>query len=196
MKEGGDTVLESRTSHVSDTPRSGVGTSSVVASSEQCAEQVEVYEGVYGPWVVVARGKNGTKQMKSGRTSPKQSNGFNPRDNLFAEKGSLDRTGVLHGPTREAKRKLSTPFLLDKAQIASVVQSLRSEGQKQAHSSPILNFNNDGTNLNSVRPLSTQNNQRLSSVKGKKGAARNRFSFGVWRTKQRHPGSVLKLRHS
>ena len=59
--------------------------------------------------------------MKSDGTSPKQSTGFNFRDNGTVEKGSLDRVVVLHGPTREAKRKLSPPFLLDKAQIASVV---------------------------------------------------------------------------
>ena len=115
--------------------------------------------------------------MKSDGTSPKQSTGFNFRDNGTVEKGSLDRVVVLHGPTREAKRKLSPPFLLDKAQIASVVQSLRSEGQKQAHSSPTLNLNNGDTNYISTWPKSTKNTQRLSAVKGKKGAARNKFSF-------------------
>ena len=137
-----------------------------------------MHEGVYGSWVMVTCRKNGTKQVKSGGTSPKQSTGFNFRDNGIVEKGSLDRVVVIHGPTREAKRKLSLLFLLDKAQIASVVQSLRSEGQKQAHSSPTLNSNNGDTNYISTRPKSTQNTQRLPSVKGKKGAARNRFSFG------------------
>ena len=61
MQEGGETISKSRVTHASNTPRSGEGTSSVVAGLEQCTQQVEVHEGVYGPWVVVARRKNVTK---------------------------------------------------------------------------------------------------------------------------------------
>uniref|UniRef100_A0A7N2MLB3 DUF4283 domain-containing protein n=1 Tax=Quercus lobata TaxID=97700 RepID=A0A7N2MLB3_QUELO len=146
-----------------------------IIRQEPSVLEMGVKEG--GDTVVVAHRKNRTKQMKSDGISPKQSTGFNFKDNDFMERGSLDRAIVLHQPTREAKRKLSPSFLLDRAQITSVVQSLRSEGKKQAHSSPTLNFNNDGTN-HTARPLSTQKNQRLSSVKRKKGATRNRFSFG------------------
>ena len=94
------------------------------------------------------------------------------------ENGSLDWAVVLHGSTREAKKKLSPPKLLDKAQIAFVVQSIRSEGQQQTQSSPILMLKIGDTNYTSTWPKSTQNAKRITSVKGKNGVARNRFSFG------------------
>ena len=72
-------------------------------------------DGVYEPWIVVGHRKNGTKPLKSGGTSPRQSSGFSFRDNDNVEKGSLDWAVVLHGPTREVKRKLSPPKLLVKA---------------------------------------------------------------------------------
>ena len=131
-KKSGDTAAKSCSSHASETARSGVGTSSEMASTEQCVEQDVVHEGVYGPWVMVTRRKNGTKQLKSSGTSPKQSAGFRFRDNGFVEKGGLDRAGGGHGPIRDAKRKMSPPLFLDKAHFDSVVQSLRSEGPKLA----------------------------------------------------------------
>ena len=132
---------------------------------------------MYGPWVVVARRKNGTNRLRSSGTSPKQSTGFSFRENGCVEKGFLDRAGGFLGPTRDAKRKMSPPLVFDKAQIASVVQSLRSEGQKLAHSSPNVFFNDDG-NDSPTRPKASPNFQRLSSVKGKKGAARNKSYSG------------------
>ena len=154
-----------------------MGTSSGVASTEQGVEQDEEHEGVYEPWVVVARRKNGTNRLKSSGTSPKQSTGFSFKENGCVEKGFLDRAGGFLGPTRDAKRKMSPPLVLDKAQIASVVQSLRSEGQKLAHSSPNLFFNDDG-NDSPTQPKASPNFQRLSSVKGKKRAARNKSNSG------------------
>ena len=183
-KKGGDTAAKPCNSHDSDTPRSGVGasrgvgTSSGVAGTEQGAEHEEEHEGVYGPWVVVARRKNSTSRLRSSGTSPKQSIGFSFRENGYVEKGLLDRAGGLLGPIRDAKRKVSPPLVLDKAQIASVVQSLRSDGQKLAHSSPNVSFNDDG-NESPTRPKVSPNVQRLSSVKGKKGAARNIMVAGV-----------------
>ena len=52
-------------------------------------------------------------------------NGFSFRGNGDEENGNLDRVVALNGPTREAKRKLSPSKLLDKAQRAFVVQSIR-----------------------------------------------------------------------
>ena len=176
-KKSSDTAAKSCSSHASDTARSGVGTSSEMASSEQCAERDVVHEGVYGPWVVVTRRKNGTKQLKSSGTSPKQSAGFRFRENGFVEKGGLDRAGGGNGPLKDTKRKMSPPLVLDKAHFVSVVQSLRSEGPSLAQSSPIRDFNIGGTDI-PTRPKIIPNSQRLTSVKGKKGAARNRSFVG------------------
>lgn len=52
-------------------------------------------------------------------------NGFSFKGNGNEENGNLDRAVALNGPTRETKRKLSPSKLLDKAQRASVVQSIR-----------------------------------------------------------------------
>ena len=178
-KKGGDMAAKSCSSHASDTSSSGVGTSSGVANTEQCAEQDEVREGVYRSWVVVTRRKNGTKQLRSSGTSPKQSTGFSFRDNGFVEKGVLDQAGGVHGPIRDAKRKMSPPLFLDKAQIEAVVQTLRSEGPKLAQSSPSLDFNVGGTDI-PIRPKAIPNSQRLASVKGMKGAARNKSFVGEY----------------
>ena len=101
VKEGGETVSSSRKIHAIDISRSGEGTNDVVVGSEQYAEQVDVHEGVYRPWIVVARRKNGTKTLKSGGTSPRQSSGFSFRDNGNVDKESLVRADVLYGPLRE-----------------------------------------------------------------------------------------------
>lgn len=60
----GETVLSSFVPHATDT-------SDVVAGSEQYSGQVDVHDGVYGPWIEVARRNHGTKPLKSGRTSPR-----------------------------------------------------------------------------------------------------------------------------
>uniref|UniRef100_A0A7N2LFW7 DUF4283 domain-containing protein n=1 Tax=Quercus lobata TaxID=97700 RepID=A0A7N2LFW7_QUELO len=127
----------------------GEGTSGVLHDSEQSTEQAEVCEGVYGPWIVVARRKNRTKPLRSGGTSPRQSSGFNFKDNGNVEKESLVRADALHGPSREVKRKLSPSKFIDRAQITVVVQSQR-----------ILI------------------SQKFSSMKDKKGVACNGFIFG------------------
>ena len=176
-KKSGDTAAKSCSAHDSDIARSGVGTSSDVASAGHCAEQDVVHEGVYGPWVVVTRRKNGTKQLKSSGASPKQSAGVSFKDNGFVEKGGLDRAGGFHGPLRDAKRKMSPPLFIDKAHFESAVQCLRSEGPELAQSSPIRDFNIGGNDI-PTRSKTIPNSQRLASVKGKKGAARNRSFVG------------------
>ena len=60
-----------------------------------------------------------------------------------------------------------------------MVQSLRSEGPKLAQSSPSLDFNVGGTDI-PIRPKAIPNSQRLASVKGMKGAARNKSFVGEY----------------
>ena len=89
-------------------------------------------EGVYGPWIIVTRRKNGTRSLRSGGTSPRQSYGIGSRKYDYVDRESSARVAVLDGITREAKRKLAPPKFLDKAQITSVVQSFRQVGKDQA----------------------------------------------------------------
>ena len=138
LKVAGEACSSSRSAHAPDISRSGEGTSGIVREAEQSKDQVDMREGVYGPWIVVACRKNETKPLKSGGTSPRQSSGVSFRNSEYVEKGSLDQAAVLDGLNRETKRKLSPPKFLDKAQIASVVQSIRQEGKHQAQPSPTL----------------------------------------------------------
>ena len=86
-------------------PRSREGTSNGVVGSEKYSGQAGVHDGVYGPWIMVARKKNGTKSVKSGGISPRQNSGFSFRNYGDVEKESVEQAGVLHGPSREVKRK-------------------------------------------------------------------------------------------
>nr|POE54625.1 hypothetical protein CFP56_53196 [Quercus suber] len=136
LKEATETCSSSHVAHVTDEPRCEKGTNGALCDSEQSTEQVEVREGVYGPWIVVARRKSGTKLLRSGGTSLKQSSVFSFKDNGYVEKESLVLADAYHGPSREVKRKLSSPKFIERDQIVSVVQSLRRDGQKQAQRSP------------------------------------------------------------
>ena len=76
MKDGlGDVGASSHEVCAADNPRTEVGTSSLVHDSEQEV----VHEGVYGPWVVVARRKNGTKLQRSGVSSANKGMVLPPR---------------------------------------------------------------------------------------------------------------------
>ena len=178
LKVAGEACSSSRSAHAPDISRSGEGTSGIVREAEQSKDQVDMREGVYRPWIVVACRKNETKPLKSGGTSPRQSSGVGFRNSEYVEKGNLDQAAVLDGLNRETKRKLSPPKFLDKAQIASVVQSIRQEGKHQAQPSPTLMLKSGDTRNNPARPNSAPNSLRLSSVKGKKSAARNRITIG------------------
>ncbi|KAK9991782.1 hypothetical protein SO802_026767 [Lithocarpus litseifolius] len=122
--------------------------------------------------------KNRTKHLKSGGTSPRQSSAFSFRDNGNVEKDSLVRADALHRPLREVKRKLSPLNFIDRAQIAAAVQSLRSDGLKQAQYSPSLMLKSGESKPTSTQPRTAYILQRFSSVKGKKGAAHSGFTFG------------------
>lgn len=87
--------------------------------------------------------------------------------------GNLGDGGQKIGETVSSSR---VPQATDTSDV--VVQSMRSEGPKQAQSSPNLVLKSGDANYTSIRPKSDHKTLRLSSVKGKKGAARNGFSFG------------------
>lgn len=173
MKEAGETCFSSRSTHVLDEARCEEGTSGVMHDSEQSTEQADVY----GPWIVVKRRKNGTKPLRSVRTSPWQNYGMNIRTKDYVEKGSVDRAAMMDGLYRESKRKLSPQRFVDKAQFASVVQSIGQEGKSQAQQSPTLMLmSSDASHID--RSIIIPNSQRLTSVKGKKGVARKQTIYG------------------
>ena len=89
VKEGAETVSSSCQTHASNISRSGKGTSVVLVGSKQNTKQNDMHKGVYRPWIMMACRKNGTKNLKSGGTSPRQSSGFSFRDNGNVEKESL-----------------------------------------------------------------------------------------------------------
>ena len=100
-----------------DKPRTKVGTTNL----QHDTEQESAHEGVYGPWVVVARRKNETKSHRSGGPSTENRNVF-----AFKSKGNVeetkrtwireceDKAGLPSGPPLESKRKLSPIKLVDK----------------------------------------------------------------------------------
>nr|POE67859.1 hypothetical protein CFP56_62031 [Quercus suber] len=132
LKEVTETCSSSRSAYVPDESRCEEGTSDVLCDSEQSTEQADVHEGVYGPWIVVVCRKNGTKPLRSGGTSVRQSSETSNRNAEYVGKGNSDRAAVLDGLNRESKRKLSPQKFLEKAQFASAVQSIRQEGKYQA----------------------------------------------------------------
>ena len=94
------------------------------------------------------------------------------------EKESLVQANALYGPSREVKRKLSPLKFIDRAQLAAVARSLRSDGLKQAQYNPSLMLKSGDSKPTSTWPKSSHISQRFSSVKGKKGVACSGFTFG------------------
>ena len=119
LKEATETCSTSRDAHVPDECEEG--TDDVLRDSEQGTEQTDVREGVYGPWIVVARRKNGMNPLRNGGTSIRQSKDIYNRNAEFVGEGNVDRAAVLGGLNKESKRKLSPPKILEKAQFASAV---------------------------------------------------------------------------
>ncbi|XP_030943405.1 uncharacterized protein LOC115968223 [Quercus lobata] len=171
LKEAGETCFSSRSTHVPDKARRGEGTSGVMRDFEQSTEKVDVREEVYGPWIVVKRRKNSTNPLRSGGTLPRQGSGMNTRTTEYMEKGIADRAAGIDGSNRESKRKMSPQSFVDKARFASVVQSIKQKGKAQTQQSPSLMLNRGVSSQNLDRSSFYPNSQRLTSVKGKKGAA-------------------------
>ena len=69
LKEVGETCSGSRVAHAPNISRSGEGTSGVAYDAEKSTDQVDVCDGVYGPWIMVACRKNATKPLRSGGAS-------------------------------------------------------------------------------------------------------------------------------
>lgn len=178
MEEGrNEQDVQSSSSHEERVPDSlkGIeGTNGVVHEAEQRA----VHEDLYGPWVVVAHKKQGTKNQRSGGNPPGLIKDFVFRGNSNVEVGSPDRAKMLIGLTRESKRRLSSPVSLDRAQIGVVFQRLGNESLQQAQPNSAQSWKVGETKTQSTQTLSTQNSPKLNTVKGKKEIAQSRVSQG------------------
>ena len=73
----------------------------------------EVLEGTYGPWVVVACRKKGTKSQRSGRVSFVQGNEQAQSRNELRAIIAPGQSDSSSGPNRESKRKLSPPRIIN-----------------------------------------------------------------------------------
>lgn len=178
MEEGrNEQDVRSSSSHeerVLDSPKGMERTNGAVHESEQGT----MHEDLYGPWVVVTHRKQGTKNQRSGGTSPGLIKDFVFRGNGNVETGSSDQAEVSNGPTRESKRKLSSSISLDRAQIGAVVQRLGNEPFQQAQSSSARSLKAGEAKTLITRTLFTKNSPRSNTIKGKKEIARRRASQG------------------
>nr|POE95451.1 uncharacterized protein CFP56_01494 [Quercus suber] len=159
-----------------NSPKAAVGPN----SQENGDAQEDGHASTYGPWVVVARRKNGTKWQRSGGSPPIQRNermgSFN--GNIVREAAvrlERDRAGLAYGPAKENKRKLSPPRALDRAHFENSIQKIGKEVFKQAQ--PSLQRNHEANTLNkiSTRVDLFQNSLKHHSVKSKKVLARLRI---------------------
>nr|POE75201.1 hypothetical protein CFP56_75372 [Quercus suber] len=116
-----------------DKQRTEVGTTNLLHDTKQESAQGSAHEGVYGPWVVVAKRKNGIKSHRSGGPSVENRNGFGFKSNDNVEatqriwyREHEDRIDKPSGPPHESKRKLSPIRLVDKAQLERFIQRIGS----------------------------------------------------------------------
>ena len=160
--------------------------------------QEDVPESTYGPWIMVMRKKQGTKQQRGDGTTMNLAH-RQPRvgkeTRFYMPLGSEN---LSTGLSRDIKRKLSPQRTIDGLQVAKTVQCLVKEGLKpvnevnetgpsvlhvkKAHSRPgkeIKAFkpNDRGRPADVAFKPNTPN--PLASVKGKKGIARNRAALFI-----------------
>ena len=178
------------------------GPNSVVGSNGELlvAEQEVVRKDTYGPWVMVARKRAGTKVQRYGGSPPNQrtskpgfsngffdmeaahinqrtskpgfSNGFFDMETVHTREGA--RAESSNGPLKEMKRKLSPPKVLEKAQVEAAIKKIVKHDHNRAQPRPTLN--SEPKPVSGV-PTHVNSGQRLpiqSSVKGKKDLARHR----------------------
>lgn len=163
----------------SDKQRAEMGTTNVRHDTEQDS----THEGVYGPWVVVTRRKNGTKSQKSGGPSAENRNvfAFKSNGNVEATKRTWineceDKAGLPSGPPRESKRKLSLFRFVDKAQLEKSIQRIGSGLTSEMQSGTSLRPSSSEPKFIPTWAASAQALLKPNSVKGKKGIARTRAS--------------------
>ncbi|KAF3960498.1 hypothetical protein CMV_014801 [Castanea mollissima] len=120
----GETEAQACNMHNLDNAKQNVGPSLNVHD----IAQEDVPESTYRPWVVVTRKKQGTKHQRHDGTPLNMRHGQPPTEKKTRSNtlpGSIEmRTGL----SRDSKRKLSPQRVVDRPQIANVVQRLVKEG--------------------------------------------------------------------
>ena len=159
---------------------------------EQCKTNVEVgpklvqsdvpkdvQDTSYGPWVVVARKKNGTRAHSTGGAPVGQQIAQELKGNGKYEVDARGRADSDFGQLRESKRKLSPLRVVEKAQIINAIQSISKKpiGRAQPPLNQSVSPNEAVKADNGLNPEQFSSKPaRHSSVKGKKALARLRDS--------------------
>ena len=170
-----------REEHAAARTTAGEGPSSVVHGSAH----EEAQEGPYGPWIVVTRKRNVTKNQKSGGTPTVLDNGRlreEQRKVAYEAKMKLAvrNQNSADGPGREVKRKNICSKSSLEAQIVSSIQSVKQGSSQQAQGASFRN--QVTTEILQVDPRvervgSKSQQKNNASVKGKKAIARARVSL-------------------
>ena len=113
----------SREKHAIAMTDAGEGPSSFVHGSAHEEDQ----KGLYGPWIVVTHKRNVTKNQKSGGALTVLDNGRLREEQRKTEyeaklKLAMGKQKLADGPSREAKRKITSPKSSLEAQIESSIQ--------------------------------------------------------------------------
>lgn len=158
-------------------PKNGVGPNGQAHN----AVQEVVHVGTYGPWVVVAHRRNGTKSQRGGRSPLSQRNvrsGVSKGHIVLDAPGmqGSDKAEVVSGPTKENKRRLSPTRVLEKAQVESSIQNIGNKDLKQAQPNSVRDQEPNLLRLTSAQIETTQTALKHSSVKGKRVLVRQRVS--------------------
>nr|POE88658.1 hypothetical protein CFP56_47856 [Quercus suber] len=103
--------------------------------SEECQDRT------YGPWIVVECRRNVQRYQRSGGSHTVINNGKLRQKQRKAESEArfqfaAGKQIIKDGPSREAKRKVSSSKQINQAQIASSISSIRPSGLQQAHKPP------------------------------------------------------------
>lgn len=178
LEAGVDEGEGSHDSCEANSPKSEMGP----IDQERGGVQEEGHASTYGPWVVVARTKNGTKMQRNGWSPPSQRNDRNGgvNGNMVMEVANMqgrDMVGLANGLGKENKRKLCPPRFLKRAHVENVIQKIGKDVMKQAQPNPFQNNKSNTLSLVSARIDLSQ--QKHKSVKDKKVLARQRVSQPV-----------------
>lgn len=122
-----------REEHAISRTEAGEGPSSFVHGSAH----EEAQEGMYGPWIVVTHKRNVTKNQRSGGALTVLDSGRLREEQRKTEykaklKLATGRQKLADGPSREAKRKITSPKSSLEAQIESSIQSVEQICSQQA----------------------------------------------------------------
>lgn len=140
-----------------------------------------VPESTYGPWVVVARKKQGTRKQGSGGPSLSMSIGFGQQvggGTKFTVTPGLAE--LSSGPSRDSKRKITRQDDITGQQVASVIQHIVKGSSSQARNTVEESpgsfqveklRSRPGKEIIDSKPIKPKSQ---ASVKGKKALARNR----------------------